>query len=80
MIKIIGELCNNLRLKHVEYSGKLSHNARSKNILKFGDPTKRINVMIASLKAGGIGLNMVMANRCLMVDSWWLVQHIYPLY
>jgi SNF2 family DNA or RNA helicase len=27
--------------------------------------------MIASLKAGGTGLNLTMANKCILVDLWW---------
>lgn len=27
--------------------------------------------MISSLKTGGVGLNMTMANKCILVDPWW---------
>jgi SNF2 family DNA or RNA helicase len=30
-----------------------------------------VKVMIASLMAGGTGLDMSMANKCILVDLWW---------
>lgn len=30
-----------------------------------------IKVFIASLKAGGTGLDLSMANKCILVDPWW---------
>lgn len=32
---------------------------------------KQMNIFIASLKAGGTGLNLSMAYKCIMVDLWW---------
>lgn len=28
-------------------------------------------VLLASLKAGGVGLNLIDANHVLLVDKWW---------
>lgn len=30
-----------------------------------------IMIMVASLKCGGIGLNLTMASRVICVDLWW---------
>lgn len=30
-----------------------------------------ISIMIASLKVGGTGLNLTMANKCILVEPWW---------
>lgn len=27
--------------------------------------------MISSLRTGGVGLNLTMANKCILVDPWW---------
>jgi SNF2 family DNA or RNA helicase len=32
---------------------------------------REVKVMIASLMAGGTGLDMSMANKCILVDLWW---------
>ncbi|KAJ5951840.1 uncharacterized protein N7479_010253, partial [Penicillium vulpinum] len=41
-----------------------------KEIEKFGKDND-IKVMISSLKTGGVGLNLTMANKCILVDPWW---------
>ena len=30
-----------------------------------------IQIMIASLRAGGTGLDLTMANKCILVEPWW---------
>lgn len=30
-----------------------------------------MRILIASLKAGGIGLNLTMASRVIILDPWW---------
>lgn len=32
---------------------------------------KKIKIMIAVLKCGGVGLNLNCANRCITIDPWW---------
>lgn len=44
--------------------------ARDKAIDQFGrNPDSKI--LIASLKCGGVGLNLTMASRVICVDLWW---------
>lgn len=43
---------------------------RSQNIEQFHhDPS--INILLASLKCGGYGLNLTFASRVIMVEPWW---------
>jgi SNF2 family DNA or RNA helicase len=35
------------------------------------EKSAEIKVMIASLKAGGIGIDLTMANKCILVEPWW---------
>ena len=49
----------------------MSHQARDKAIESFGKPDSKIRVMIASLKCGGIGLNLTMASKVICVDLWF---------
>lgn len=44
--------------------------SRDQSILKFRED-KEIKVMIASLKTGGVGLDLSMANKCILMDLWW---------
>ena len=51
-------------------AGAMSHEARDRAIEEFSkEPEKQI--LIASLKAGGLGLNLTMASRVLLIDPWW---------
>ena len=48
----------------------MSHEARDESLTTFRDePDKQI--LIASLKCGGVGLNLTMASKVICVDLWW---------
>ena len=64
--------------------GSLSHKERVKMISKFnknkpaqkddsveGDVCKRGSVFLVSMKAGGVGLNLVAASTVFILDPWW---------
>ncbi|ANB15029.1 DNA helicase RAD5 [Sugiyamaella lignohabitans] len=54
----------------LRFDGTLSQSARSDVLDKFkNDPSKR--VLLISLKAGGVGLNLVCAQKAYMMDPWW---------
>lgn len=53
-----------------QYDGTMSISARGKAIETFRD-TSEILIMVASLKCGGVGLNLTMASRVICVDLWW---------
>lgn len=70
MMKIIGLICRQNEWKFCTYHGKMSTMDRDKSLEVFGnDPN--IKILIASLKCGGIGLNLTMASRVICVDLWW---------
>lgn len=48
----------------------MSHKEREKAIESFRENAS-VSIMIASLKCGGVGLNLNMASRVLCVDLWW---------
>lgn len=43
---------------------------RDKALVDF-EKDDRYKIMIASLKAGGVGLNLTMASKVICVDLWW---------
>lgn len=49
----------------------MTQDSRQRAIEEFGDPTKGKRIMLASLKCGGMGLNLTMASRVLTLDPWW---------
>ncbi|KAK4198075.1 putative DNA repair protein rad-5 [Triangularia verruculosa] len=50
--------------------GSMSQNARAAVLEEFKE-SKRFTVLLLSLKAGGVGLNLTMAKRVYMMDPWW---------
>ena len=70
MAKIIAKICVTERWGHCKYTGEMSHEARSKSIHEWStNPEKTI--LIASLQAGGLGLNLIAATKVIMIDPWW---------
>eukprot|EP00026_Physarum_polycephalum_P000850 Phypoly_transcript_00851.p1 GENE.Phypoly_transcript_00851~~Phypoly_transcript_00851.p1 ORF type:complete len:1234 (+),score=266.85 Phypoly_transcript_00851:200-3901(+) len=57
-------------IRYVRLDGKMSHDQRQDSMHKFEtDPT--ISIFLLSLKAGGVGLNLISASRVYMMDPWW---------
>jgi len=54
----------------LQYHGKLNYAGRDKAITSFGDKP-HIRILLASLRCGGLGLNLTMASRVIVVDPWW---------
>lgn len=56
-----------------KYDGRLQMAEREKLLKKFDENSnKRLTVLLLSLKAGGVGLNLTTANKAFMMDPWWL--------
>ena len=61
--------------EHLRFDGTMSQKVRSQVLRAFSaenahDP-KAPRVLLLSLRAGGVGLNLTAANRCYMMDPWW---------
>ena len=69
-MQILEKVCQRKNWGYCSYHGKMSHTARDKAITEFtnDDDTK---IMIASLKAGGIGLNLTCASKVICIDLWF---------
>lgn len=50
--------------------GSMSQKARAAVLGEFKD-SKQGTVLLLSLRAGGVGLNLTMAKRVFMMDPWW---------
>ncbi|KAF9209344.1 DNA helicase rad5 [Haplosporangium sp. Z 27] len=51
--------------------GTHSQASREKTLLAFKTPDHPATVILISLRAGGVGLNLTAANRVYMMDPWW---------
>ncbi|RMD42706.1 hypothetical protein DV735_g2442, partial [Chaetothyriales sp. CBS 134920] len=61
--------------EHLRFDGSLSQKARSQVLREFNAENahepKAPKVLLLSLRAGGVGLNLTAASRCFMMDPWW---------
>lgn len=62
-------------LAHLRFDGTMSQKVRAQVIRAFNaenasDP-QAPRVLLLSLRAGGVGLNLTVANHCYMMDPWW---------
>ncbi|RHZ74032.1 hypothetical protein CDV55_109135 [Aspergillus turcosus] len=69
-VRIFSFICLKEGWKHCRLTGKMSMGARDLSMNEFREKPE-VKVMIASLMAGGTGLDMSMANKCILVDLWW---------
>ncbi|EXJ91918.1 hypothetical protein A1O3_00468 [Capronia epimyces CBS 606.96] len=70
LCRILGKVCSAEGWGHVEFNGKMSFEAREKSIERFRDDPA-VFIMICSLKAGGVGLNLSMASKVIILDLWF---------
>ncbi|ODV79661.1 ATPase/DNA helicase [Suhomyces tanzawaensis NRRL Y-17324] len=57
-----------------KFDGRLQLGEREKVLEKFNTNDKtidKITILLLSLKAGGVGLNLTTASRAFMMDPWW---------
>ncbi|EXJ93368.1 hypothetical protein A1O1_01760 [Capronia coronata CBS 617.96] len=70
LCRILDKVCSAEGWGHVLFNGKMSLEAREKAIERFKhDP--QVFIMICSLKAGGVGLNLNMASKVIILDLWF---------
>ena len=59
----------------LRFDGAMSQKARAAVLAEFGSTEGRAGkkgmVLLLSLRAGGVGLNLTMARRVFMMDPWW---------
>lgn len=70
MVRLLGKVCNAEGWNYVQFTGKMSLTSREKVLNQF-TKDKTICIMICSLKAGGIGLNLTMASKVVILDLWF---------
>ena len=70
IMQVLEIVCQKKKWKYCTYNGKMPHKARDKVIGNFAEDTD-LKIMIASLKCGGIGLNLTMASKVICIDLWY---------
>ncbi|CAA7036815.1 unnamed protein product [Microthlaspi erraticum] len=57
-------------IEFLRFDGKLSQKGRKKVLKEFNE-TKQKTILLMSLKAGGVGLNLTAASNVFLMDPWW---------
>ncbi|KAE8841558.1 hypothetical protein HRS9122_05684 [Pyrenophora teres f. teres] len=70
MIRILKRVFAKEGWRCEEYHGKMSLKKRDDAIAAFAD-TAGPAILLASLRCGGLGLNLTMASKVIMIDPWW---------
>ena len=55
---------------HLRFDGSMSQKDRATTLTAFATRPK-FTVLLLSLRAGGVGLNLTCAKRVFMMDPWW---------
>ena len=63
-------ICQERNWGYALFHGEMSFDARNKAIQSFTDDDNCF-VLLAALKAGGVGLNLTAASRVIIIDLWW---------
>ncbi|KAI9844067.1 MAG: hypothetical protein M1838_002323 [Thelocarpon superellum] len=70
MLDLVWEICEKEGWESTRYQGRMTLSEREDSLKRFKtDPD--CCIMLVSLKAGGVGLNLTVANLVLSIDLWW---------
>jgi DNA repair protein RAD5 len=70
MLDMVSQLLTRHGFSHCTFNGGLSQEARERVLTRFAkDPS--VEVLVISLKAGGVGLNLTCASVVILLDPWW---------
>jgi DNA repair protein RAD5 len=70
-LSLISVALDRERLSWYRFDGSMDLKKRNAAISEFKQNERKPKVLIVSLKAGGVGLNLTSANHVFMMDCWW---------
>ncbi|XP_058118533.1 transcription termination factor 2 [Anopheles ziemanni] len=71
MLEILGQQLTRRHIHYVSLTGKVPVKLRNDIVVEFNKPTGKAKIMLLSLTAGGVGLNLVGANHLFLLDPHW---------
>jgi DNA repair protein RAD5 len=69
-LSLIEPILTRASIPFLRLDGSMAQKARVLVLTKFAE-SKKGTVLLLSLRAGGVGLNLTMAKRVYMMDPWW---------
>ncbi|ODV86944.1 hypothetical protein CANARDRAFT_6510 [[Candida] arabinofermentans NRRL YB-2248] len=70
-LDLVEKMCRQHRFGSLRLDGTMNINKRQKLVDKFNDPEGKEIVFLLSSKAGGCGINLIGANRLVLLDPDW---------
>ena len=70
MLDMVGRILDDNGVVSVRLDGSLSQQQRVAALDKFKSDDS-VNVLVMSLRAGGVGLNLSAASHVILIDPWW---------
>lgn len=74
-LDLISPALTQANIPFLRFDGAMSQKARAAVLIEFASATAKKNghgvVLLLSLRAGGVGLNLTSAKRVFMMDPWW---------
>lgn len=70
MLDLVAAYLHEQRVPYLRFQGDMSRKDRDAAVQRFNEG-KKVKCMLLSLKAGGVGLNMVGGNRAILLDLAW---------
>lgn len=70
-LDLIEKLCRNNHYGSLRLDGTMNINKRQKLVDRFNDPESPEFIFLLSSKAGGCGINLIGANRLILIDPDW---------
>ncbi|KIL01052.1 hypothetical protein PAXRUDRAFT_128489 [Paxillus rubicundulus Ve08.2h10] len=70
-LSLISAALDREQLTWYRFDGSMDVKKRSAAISEFRQNERKPKVLVVSLKAGGVGLNLTCANHVFMMDCWW---------
>jgi SNF2 family DNA or RNA helicase len=72
VLRVFSKICDEEGWGHAQFHGEMTFDARNKAISRFEEDPE-CKILLAAMMAGGVGLNLTMANRVILIDLWWNV-------
>ncbi|TMW67746.1 hypothetical protein Poli38472_007418 [Pythium oligandrum] len=70
MLEMVADVLTHHKFRHCMFHGGMTQETRERVLHKFAsDP--ETDVLVISLKAGGVGLNLTSASVVILLDPWW---------
>ncbi|KAI6114901.1 SNF2 family N-terminal domain-containing protein [Pisolithus croceorrhizus] len=70
-LSLISAALDRERLTWYRFDGTMDMKKRNAAITEFRQNERKPKILLISLKAGGVGLNLTAANHVFMMDCWW---------